>query len=115
MSFHESETKKKGIQTPGFRSFSASSSKTTQTNENSNEEKIKKLFTETNGEICLSEMKCQVYTMKINEFAKASFTDAFINALRSLHYASSLPEDSPQADSIFRNASSSILQHYRHR
>ena len=112
VSYDESTTDSWGFQTPGFVSFSASESKTSQSSEDSSEEKLKKLFSEQHGEIVLSEMKCQLYTMKINEFAKATYTDAFQNALRSLHYATTLPEDSPQADSIFRNPSRSILQHF---
>ena len=50
----------------------------------------------------MSEMTCQVYTMKVNEFAHVAFTDGFVNGLRSLHYASSLPQDSLEADAIFR-------------
>ena len=58
-------------------------------------------FSESMGEIYMSEMTCQLYTMKVNEFAKVEFQDGFVNGLRSLHYASSLPDDSPEADAIF--------------
>ena len=50
----------------------------------------------------MTELTCQVYTMKVNEFAKVEFEDGFVNGLRSLHHASSLPHDSPEADAIFR-------------
>ena len=49
----------------------------------------------------MSEMTCQLYTMKVNEFAKVEFQDGFVNSSRSLHYASSMPDDSSEADAIF--------------
>ena len=53
-------------------------------------EDIETFFELTNGEIYVSELICSVYTMRINEFAKLEFTDAFKNALRSLHHAANL-------------------------
>ena len=102
VAMEKSEHSSTNLQTPGWFSMNYDNQETSENSENNDETKIKNLFEESKGEIYLSQITCQTYTMKINEFSKVEFTDGFISALRSLHYGSSLPDDNIEADSIFR-------------
>ena len=102
VAMEKSEHSSTNLQTPGWFSMNYDNQETSENSENNDETKIKNLFEESKGEIYLSQITCQTFTMKINEFSKVAFTDGFISALRSLHYGSSLPDDNLEADSIFR-------------
>ena len=61
---------------------------------------MKEFFSETQGEVYVSDVKCQLYTMALTSFVKFEFTPNFINALRSLQYGAIYEE---QANDIFKN------------
>ena len=105
VAMEKSEHSSTNFQSPGWfmgLSKNYDNQETSENSENDDETKIKNLFEKSKGEIYLSQITCQTYTMKINAFSKVEFTDGFISALRSLHYGSSLPEDNLEADTIFR-------------
>ena len=54
-------------------------------------EKQEKYFENNNGEVYLNQAKCLVYRVSINKFAKAVFTEPFINALKQLQKAAKNP------------------------
>ena len=64
---------------------------------------MKKFFKDTNGEVYVTEATCQVYTMSVKEDFPLTFTGAFTNKLKSLHYASKLPKkNDPTGNTIFK-------------
>ena len=64
---------------------------------------MKKFFKDTNGEVYVTEATCQVYTMGVKEDFPLTFTAAFTNKLKSLHYASKLPKkNDPTGNTIFK-------------
>jgi len=68
---------------------------------NTETQKLWKFFSETNGEIYITEATCQMYTMEIDAFSKLEFNPGFINALRSLQHASRDP-NSRLSNRIFK-------------
>ena len=83
-----------------FLSFQKSES--TVSSENSQSETMKNFFKDTNGEVYVTEATCQVYTMSVKEDVPLTFTGAFTNKLKSLHYASKLPKNDAKGNSIFK-------------
>ena len=69
---------------------------------------MQKFFQETNGEVYISEAKCQIYTMKVRPSVPLKFTKGFENQLRFLHYASKLPNNDPNANTLFKK----FVEHY---
>ena len=67
------------------------------------EEEMKSFFTETEGEVYVGEVSCQLYTMELTNFLKFKFTEPFINGLRSLQYAATATTKKEIADAIFRD------------
>ena len=69
---------------------------------NTETQKLRKFFSDTGGEIYITEATCQMYTMEISSFSKLEFTSDFINALRALQFASKDP-NSQISNIIFKN------------
>jgi len=85
----------------GFSFFFKYKSTKSQSSETSKwEEEMKDFFSETQGEVYVSEVSCQLYTMELTNFLKFEFTPNFINGLRSLQFAAKHAE---YANDIFTN------------
>jgi len=82
-----------------WKSQSSSSSFRSSNTEN---QKLRKFFSDTQGEIYITEATCQMYTMEIDAFSKLAFHPGFVNALRGLQFASTNP-NSQLSNKIFKN------------
>ena len=73
--------------------FEYSNSNTESEEDNTEEEE--RFFSETQGEIYLTEGECRQYTVEVNLFSKPTFTSSFIGGLRSLqrHYSNPANQD----------------------
>jgi len=82
--------------------FKSKSSSSSLRSNNTESQKLRKFFSETNGEIYITEATCQMYTMEIDAFSKLEFNPGFINALRGLQFASKNP-NSRISNRIFKD------------
>jgi len=79
--------------------------------ESTYEDTIKDFFRETQGEIVQMTAECITHTVAISSFAKPEFTEAFTEAIRSLHTAAKDP-DSSRSNDTFRKFINDYGTHY---
>ena len=83
--------------------WKSSKSHASRTSESEETQELVKFFSETNGEIYVSEATCITYTMEIGSYTPLDFTDDFKSLLRGIHLAASSPSESAFQKRVFKS------------
>ena len=92
--------------------WKSSKSHASSESESEDTQKLVKFFSETKGEIYLSEATCITYTMDISRKVPLDFTEDFKSILKGMQVAASNPENTELRSNVFRRFVHDFGTHY---